>query len=124
MPPVIYKITTYDEWRAACAEGVYRGSDDDLRDGFIHFSTAEQLPGTAAKHFADRPDLVVIAIAAEALGDALRWEASRGGALFPHLYGTLGTALCSAPRACPLGDDGVPILPEPLPAPPSTSDQP
>jgi uncharacterized protein (DUF952 family) len=85
----IYKICTASEWRAAEQAGVYRGSAVDRRDGFIHFSTAEQAAETAARHFAGQPDLVLIAVDAAALGDRLKWEPSRGGALFPHLYGEL-----------------------------------
>jgi uncharacterized protein (DUF952 family) len=82
----IYKICPASAWREAERHGAYRGSADDRRDGFIHFSTASQLPGTLAKHFAGQAGLFLIAIDAEELGDALRWEPSRGGELFPHLY--------------------------------------
>jgi len=85
----IYKILFANEWREAKSEGRYRGSPDDKRDGFIHFSTAEQTLGTYEKYFSGRPDLMLAAIDADALGDALKWEPSRGGALFPHLYGDL-----------------------------------
>lgn len=88
---VIYKICGQAEWTAAVAQGVYRGSPDDLRDGFIHFSAAEQVRGTAAKWFAGRLDLVLIALDPRSLGPQLRYEASRGGALFPHLYAELPT---------------------------------
>jgi uncharacterized protein (DUF952 family) len=92
----IYKICPRDAWESALREGVYRGSSDDTRDGFIHFSLADQLVGTAAKHFAGLTDLVLVSFSSEALGDALRFEASRGGALFPHLYGALDTSLAIA----------------------------
>lgn len=85
----IYKICTASEWRAAEAAGAYRGSAVDLKDGFIHFSTAEQAAETAAKWFAGQRDLVLVAVDAAALSDKLKWEPSRGGALFPHLYGEL-----------------------------------
>jgi len=85
----IYKICTAAEWRQAEQAGVYRGSAVDHRDGFIHFSTAAQVGETAARHFAGQADLLVVAVDAAALGDALRWEPSRGGSLFPHLYGPL-----------------------------------
>jgi uncharacterized protein (DUF952 family) len=84
---------TAGEWANAQAAGIYSGSDDDRRDGFIHFSTAEQLTGTAEKHFAGRTGLVLVAFKADALGEALKWEESRGGALFPHLYAPLDPAL-------------------------------
>ena len=87
--PTIYKICTAAEWREAERAGAYRGSAVDRRDGFIHFSTAEQAAETAAKWFAGQRDLVLVAVDAEALGDRLKWEPSRGGALFPHLYGEL-----------------------------------
>jgi uncharacterized protein (DUF952 family) len=86
---VIYKICTATEWHEAERDGVYRGSAVDRRDGFIHFSTAEQAAETAAKWFAGQRDLVLVAVDADTLGDRLRWEPSRGGALFPHLYGDL-----------------------------------
>ncbi|ABD09306.1 Protein of unknown function DUF952 [Rhodopseudomonas palustris HaA2] len=85
----IYKICDASAWREAEEAGVYRGSADDGRDGFIHFSTAEQLAGTLARHFAGQTGLKLIAVDAEGLGPALRWEPSRGGELFPHLYGEL-----------------------------------
>lgn len=83
---LIYKIATADEWRAALASGRYEGAPVDLADGFIHFSTAAQARETAAKHFAGRPGLMLVALDADALGDKLVWEPSRGGQLFPHLY--------------------------------------
>ena len=95
----IYKICSEAAWAAASEGGRYEGSADDRRDGFIHFSTAAQLAKTAEKHFAGQRDLLLVAVEAEALGEALRWEASRGGALFPHLYGALevSRAAWSAP---------------------------
>jgi len=88
----IYKICTASEWREAERTGVYTGSAVDRRDGFIHFSTAEQAAATAAKHFAGQHDLVLVSVDAANLGKRLKWEPSRGGALFPHLYGTLDLA--------------------------------
>lgn len=85
----IYKICPAPAWREAERQGVYRGSADDRHDGFIHFSSASQVAATAAKHFAGQTALFLIAIDAAALGDALKWEPSRGGELFPHLYGDL-----------------------------------
>ena len=97
----VYKICRPDEWAAAERDGVFRGSPDDQRDGFIHFSTAAQVPGTVEKYFAGQPELLLIAINAHALGATLKWEPSRGGALFPHLYGDLSLAavLWSRPLA-------------------------
>ncbi len=83
----IYKIVAEGEWRAAEARGGYEGSAVDRKDGFIHFSTATQAPETAAKHFAGAENLLLVAVDASLLD--LRWEASRGGELFPHLYGVL-----------------------------------
>jgi uncharacterized protein (DUF952 family) len=85
----IYKICPASAWREAERQGVFRGSADDRRDGFIHFSAASQVAGTVAKHFAGQTGLFLIAIDAEALGEALKWEPSRGAELFPHLYGEL-----------------------------------
>ena len=96
----IYKICTASEWREAERAGVYTGSAVDRRDGFIHFSTAEQVAETAAKHFARQHDLVLVSVDAAKLGKRLKWEPSRDGALFPHLYGAL--ALDSVPRIEPL----------------------
>ena len=101
IPQIIYKICRRDEWSAAERERVFRGSPDDLRDGFIHFSTAEQTPGTFEKYFAGQTGLVLVAVDTRSLGQALKWETSRGGALFPHLYGDLGldAVLWSRPLA-------------------------
>jgi len=85
----IYKICPASAWREAERQGVYRGSADDARDGFIHFSAAAQVAETAKKHFFDQSGLFLIQVDADALGDALRWERSRNDELFPHLYGAL-----------------------------------
>ena len=92
-PRLIYKVCTASEWRDAVTAGTFRGSAVDLRDGFIHFSTAEQLAETLRRHFAGQRDLVLVAVDPETLGDRLRWEPSRGGDLFPHLHGELPVAL-------------------------------
>jgi uncharacterized protein (DUF952 family) len=99
----IYKICALPEWRAAEREGLYRGSDIDARDGFIHFSSGAQTAETAEKHFAGQRDLMLIAIDAAALGAALKWEPSRGGALFPHFYGAM--PLSAVRWAKPLPDE-------------------
>jgi uncharacterized protein (DUF952 family) len=88
----IYKVLRLSEWADAQARGVFSGSADDLRDGFIHFSTAEQLDATIARHFAGEREVVVLEVDTAPLGDALKWEPSRGGALFPHLYRDLPLA--------------------------------
>lgn len=108
----IYKICPASAWREAERQGVYRGSADDLRDGFIHFSTATQVAGTARKHFAGQTGLFLIAIDAAALGDALRWEVSRGGELFPHLYGHLDLGHVTAIQDLRLRSDGTHDIPE------------
>ncbi|MCC8967692.1 DUF952 domain-containing protein [Bradyrhizobium sp. Pear76] len=87
--PMIYKITPASAWREAERQGVYRGSADDNRDGFIHFSTAAQVAETARKHYHGQTGLFLVAVDADVLGDALRWERSRNDELFPHLYGEL-----------------------------------
>lgn len=107
----IYKILSRAEWTAAQAAGRFEGSAVDLADGFIHFSTAAQAPETARRHFAGQPDLVVLEVEGDELGEALRWEPSRGGDLFPHLYGPLETARVLDVAEAPLGVDGVPRLP-------------
>jgi len=107
----IYKICTAAEWHDAERDGAYRGSAVDLRDGFIHFSTAEQAAETAAKWFAGQPDLVLVSVDAEALGEHLKWEPSRGGQLFPHLYGPLPLSAVVAACNLPLGPDGRHVFP-------------
>jgi uncharacterized protein (DUF952 family) len=92
MTDTVFKLVDRASWQAAAASGAFDGSPADRRDGFIHFSTAAQVRETAARHFAGQPDLLLVAVAAAPLGDALKWEASRGGALFPHLYAPLPLA--------------------------------
>jgi uncharacterized protein (DUF952 family) len=89
----IYKIISRDSWQAAVAKGRFFGATIDLTDGYIHFSTADQAEETAARHFVGQSDLLLVAFNADAMGEKLRWEASRGGALFPHLYDSLDPAL-------------------------------
>ena len=98
---LIFKIVSASDWRAAEVSGVFGGAAVDRADGFIHFSTAAQLPGTAAKHFAGLSDLILVAVDAEALAPQLKWETSRGGELFPHLYAALplGAVLWARPLA-------------------------
>ena len=111
--PTIYKICTAAEWHAAEHAGVYRGSAVDHRDGFIHFSTAEQTAETAARHFAGQRDLVLIAVDAAKLGDRLKWERSRGGVLFPHLYGELALSAVLRVDPLPLDASGRHAFPRP-----------
>lgn len=112
MTEIVYKICGRAAWEAARSAGRYGGSPADRRDGFIHLSTAPQLPGTARKHFSGREDLVIIAIDAIRLGDDLRWEPSRGGQLFPHLYGDLDLSDVLWVQDLPLGRDGLHRIPE------------
>lgn len=91
-PVMIYKLLPTADWRAAQATGAYPGSEVDLADGFVHFSTAEQVAETAARHFAGQSGLTMLTVDGDRLGEALRFESSRGGALFPHLYGPLPVA--------------------------------
>ena len=103
---LIYKICPHALWLEAEGAGVFRGAPVDRADGYIHFSTAEQAAETAAKHFAGATDLVLVAVETAALGGALRWEPSRGGALFPHLYGELQVDIVQWVKPLPLGPDG------------------
>ena len=89
---LIYKIISRTEWAAACAVGEFVGAEIDLADGFIHFSAAEQVRETANKHFTGRSDLLLLSVDCDRLGDAVKWEPSRGGDLFPHLYDMLQVA--------------------------------
>ena len=102
----IYKIFREDEWRAFEAAGETAGAPVDLADGYIHFSTAAQVAGTAAKHFAGAQGLWLLALDTEALGDALKWEPSRGGQLFPHLYRALRREDVLWARPLPSGAHG------------------
>jgi uncharacterized protein (DUF952 family) len=111
MSQLIFHMCRREEWDAARSRGAYTGSSQDAQDGFIHFSTAEQLPESARRHRAGQPGLVLLAVDPTSLGDALRWEASRSGKLFPHLYGNLPVSAVSWVRDLPLGADGVPVLP-------------
>ena len=107
----LYKILPAPLWREAESGGRFAGSAVDLRDGFIHFSTAAQVAETAAKHFAGQSDLLLLSVDAGALGAALKWEPSRGGALFPHLYGELDLKAVRKVEPLPLGPDGRHVFP-------------
>ncbi|WP_424964854.1 DUF952 domain-containing protein [Dinoroseobacter sp. S375] len=111
---VIYKIFRTPEHEAFLAAGETAGAPVDLADGFIHFSTAAQVRETAAEHFAGETDLVLLALEADALGEALKWEPSRGGALFPHLYRRMTPDDVLWTAALPMGDRGH-VFPEALP---------
>ncbi len=105
-PMLIYKILRADEWAALRAQGETAGAPIDVADGYVHFSTAEQARGTAAKHFAGEEGLVLLALEADSLGEALKWEVSRGDALFPHLYAPLRLSDVLWHKPLPLGPDG------------------
>jgi uncharacterized protein (DUF952 family) len=108
----IYKICTAAQWRLAEDRGIFEGAAVDLADGYIHFSTASQVAETAAKHFAGQGDLLLVAVKTAALGEALKWEVSRGGALFPHLYAPLDTRQALWARALPLDPEGRHVFPD------------
>lgn len=110
--PLIYKICPETLWRDAEAAGRFSGAAIDLTDGYIHFSTGAQLRETAAKHFAGQQGLLLIAVDDATLGEALRYEPSRGGALFPHLYGALDPKAVSWIAALAQDRDGLQIIPE------------
>jgi uncharacterized protein (DUF952 family) len=107
----LYKICPAVLWQEAERAGVFRGSEVDRRDNFIHFSTAAQLAETAKKHFAGQRDLLLVSVDASRCGSALKWEPSRGGALFPHLYGPLMLDAVKRVDPLPLGPDGGHVFP-------------
>ena len=111
MADIIYKICPEALWREAEKAGRFDGAPVDLADGYIHFSTAEQVRETAAKHFAGQHDLLLVAVDAASLGGTLKWEVSRGGALFPHLYAPLDLSAVLWIRPLPTGADGVHSFP-------------
>ena len=114
MPTIIYKICPAASWRAAELDGRFDGAPIDRHDGFIHFSTAAQVEETAARHFAGAAGLVLVAVDAGRLGETLRWEPSRGGNLFPHLYGSLPLSAVLWVKPLPL-DGSRHVFPEHLP---------
>jgi len=109
--PTLYKIVPATLWREAERDGRFRGSPVDRSDGFIHFSTAAQVAETAAKHFAGQGDLLLVRVDDALLGPALKWEPSRGGALFPHLYGDLALSTVGKVEPLPLAADGRHVFP-------------
>lgn len=108
---IIYHICQREEWQAAEAAGAYGGSSQDQADGFIHFSDGAQVVASAAKHRTGQTGLVLLSVDPDAVGTALKWEPSRGGALFPHLYGVLPLSAVKQVDDLPLGDDGRHIFP-------------
>lgn len=107
MTAVAYKLVDRAEWEAAQPAGLYPGSAVDQADGFVHMSAADQVAETARRHYRDRADLLLVTVDLADLGPALRWEASRGGALFPHLYGPLPLNAARESRALSVDADGV-----------------
>jgi uncharacterized protein (DUF952 family) len=111
MTDTIYKIVPRSLWMEAAARGSFSGSPVDIKDGFIHFSTASQVRDTASKHFAGVAELLIVAVSTADLGAPLRWEPSRGGDLFPHLYTDLAISAVRWVKELPLDDDGEHIIP-------------
>ena len=107
-----FKILSAADWRLTVAEGQYEGSAVDKADGYIHLSTLDQLEATAAKHYAGQSDLMLVEVDLTELGDTIVWEPSRGGALFPHIYGPLPVSATSNPQTLSVNDAGEMILPE------------
>ncbi len=101
----LYKIMSRQQWENAQSYGFYEGSEVDIKDGFIHLSAAHQARGTARKHFAGQSDLVLVSVQSQSLAESLKWEVSRGGALFPHIYGVLPLAAIIAVVSLPLVND-------------------
>jgi uncharacterized protein (DUF952 family) len=115
MAALLYKICPEPLWRAAEEAGAFHGAEVDVAHGYIHLSAAGQVRETAARHFAGAADLFLVAVDAAALGATLRWEPSRGGALFPHLYGVLPLSAVRAVTPLPLGADGRHLFPPDIP---------
>ena len=107
----IFHVCPADSWASAAASGAYHGSADDIRDGYLHFSTGGQVRESVAKHRAGQVGLVMLAVDPDVLGGALKWEVSRGGALFPHLYGPLPIDAVVQVTVLPLGDSGEHVFP-------------
>lgn len=116
MDKTIYKIATRAQWLEAEQNGVFCGAPVDLADGYIHFSTGRQVRKTAALHFAGQEELLLITVQADKLGNGLKWEPSRGGDLFPHLYGELSLDAVMSIAALPLDQDGNHEFPPEIPA--------
>ena len=109
---IIFHICRSDEWRSAIERGIYSGPSQDKKDGYIHFSAANQVIESAAKHRAGQKGLVLLTVDEELLELSLKWEAARGGELFPHLYGDLPINAVLRAEELPLGPDGLHIFPK------------
>lgn len=112
MSEKIFKIVSRAQWETAQSTGVFAGAEIDLVDGYIHFSTFNQVAETAEKHFTGATDLLLVVADSRAFGDSLKWEPSRGGELFPHLYHELNLKEVEAVHEFPLGADGKHVLPK------------
>ena len=121
LPEFVYKIATFEEWDAALEKGAYEGAPIDHADGFIHFSTAEQLRDTAAKHFTGREDLMLVKVATAPMARHYKMEVSRGGALFPHLYAHLPVSCAVEWQELLLDGNGLHIFPDDVPQAGNTS---
>ena len=108
---LIFKICDRTDWEAAERTGVYAGSGKDRADGFLHFSSDAQLAGTLERHYADAGNLVLVAVEADELEEALKWEISRGGEKFPHLYSALPVSMVKWTAELQRGEDGSFVLP-------------
>tara|TARA_R110000787_G_scaffold95530_2_gene198573 strand:- start:206 stop:553 length:348 start_codon:yes stop_codon:yes gene_type:complete len=106
-----FKLLTRDQWEQFRADGLFTGAPVDINDGYIHLSARDQVAETAAKHFAGQDDLMLLMIDLSALSDTVKWEPSRGGALFPHIYGTIPMSAVTTKAKIRLGDDGRHIFP-------------
>lgn len=115
LPEIVYKVVGFEEWDKAVLSGQFEGSEIDIKDGFIHFSTAQQTKQTVAKHFAGRKDLLLVAIATKPMARHYKMEVSRGGDLFPHLYAKLPVDNAQWCKKLPLGKDDIHIYPKEFP---------
>jgi uncharacterized protein (DUF952 family) len=116
LPEFVYKIASFEEWDEAIERGTFNGAAIDQQDGFIHFSTAQQVRETAAKHFAGRDGLFLVKVATAPMARHYKMEVSRGGALFPHLYANLPVSNATEWQELELGEDGMHIFPDTIPA--------
>ncbi|HYE48985.1 MAG TPA: DUF952 domain-containing protein [Azospirillaceae bacterium] len=124
MSDPIFHMCRAEEWQAAAAGGAYPGSSQDRADGFIHFSTGAQIVESAARHRAGQDGLLLLTVDPDRLGDALKWEPSRGGQLFPHLYGPLPVSAALRVDPLPLGPDGRHVFPAHVAAPDASAGAP
>jgi uncharacterized protein (DUF952 family) len=115
MPAPVYKVLAEAAYEAAKSEGQFLGTGDDLRDGFIHLSAAHQVAGTLAKYYSGQEDLLLLGLDPERLGAGLKWEPSRDGDLFPHLYGALRLDAILSVEPLELDDDNRHIMPKGVP---------